>query len=294
MDLRASLEGYSILAEAQALSPLNNKENDVAGRYLKHSPIRQKPFIQHLKQKLEDDDYDGRPVHRRSQSFPLMVSEPKPPKSKDSDWLNSLDYEMGRLLAENLVLDEELEYEDSMENWSILPRPTPKQAVVAQLHKLKLLMVTSSKVPPKEVEVSHRNGANYRILLAQYNALARQMVEKNNEINLVNFKQTTLINDLIYYINEKGLERCRSVSEKDKDKGEEGDENENREQDESIKIPLRQVEGIISKNELITDETIFNYSKDIIDGVLMKLDDTESLFDSTFHSNPGQSDHGST
>jgi predicted metal-dependent TIM-barrel fold hydrolase len=164
--------------------------------------------------------------------------------------------------------------------------------------------VTTTRVPSREIEISQSYTSNYGILLAQYNAMAKRLVEKNNEINLINFKQSTLINDLIYYLNEQRLDKfgeiesakCSETNEKQQEAEEEQQANipevakipEEVEEKPHTKIPLRIIDDFPFKtSELITDDTNFHCSKEIIDhSSLLQLNlDEESTFDSTFHSN---------
>lgn len=321
-DMRGSLEGRNILAEVLALSPLNNKENEglALERYgpLKQSPIRQRPFIQQLKLNLEKGDRmqsegsfkERSTLHLRTQSYPIIsTAKSQETGSKGSDWLTSLDYEMERLLAVSLDLEEKDhmdQFKQPVETWPFHSNtsPVPKKVVISQLYKLKLLTVTTTRVPSREIEISQSSTSNYGILLAQYNAMAKRLVEKNNEINLINFKQSTLINDLIYYLNEQRLDKfgeiesakCSETNEKQQEAEEEQQANipevvkipEEVEEKPHTKIPLRIIEEFPFKtSELITDDTIFHYSKEIIHhSSLLQLNlDEESTFDSTFHSN---------
>ena len=320
-DMRGSLEGRNSLAEVQALSPLNNKENESLAleRYgpLKQSPIRQRPFIQQLKVNLEKGDRmqsegsfkERSALFLRKQSYPTLdTAKSQETGSKGSDWLTSLDYEMERLLAGSLDLEEKDHMDQFKEPDETRPfhsntSPVPKKVVISQLYKLKLLTVTTSRVPSREIEVSQSSTSNYGILLAQYNAMAKRLVEKNNEINLIYFKQSTLINDLIYYLNEQKLDnfgdwiesaKCSETEEKQQEENpqvikipEVIKKSEEVQEKPHTKIPLRIEEFPFKQSELKTDDTTFHYSKETIDhSSLLQLNlDEESTFDSTFHSN---------
>ncbi|KAK6457058.1 uncharacterized protein RJT20DRAFT_36865 [Scheffersomyces xylosifermentans] len=167
----------------------SNKENEIASDHFV-SPIKRKPIIQQYK-----SSSTGR-------STPVVNS-----------WNDDLDHELSKLLQEKLnTEDNELTpidhtIRDLREVYETASTNNDVHAIISKLQKLRSLCTISSiPIPGIKLDSSDPMEVNYFKLLLAYNKLVRALTEKNHQLNLVNFKQSTLLSTIIFSLESGAVQ----------------------------------------------------------------------------------------